>query len=71
MTLCFEINGTKRTLEIVCDGDLTYGTEGAIKRWLHMEWLKENNITSRTDARASLANINFDDLKKKYGFKAL
>jgi hypothetical protein len=69
MTLCFEINGAKRTLEIV---DVAApNIEGVIKRWLHMEWLKENGITSRVDARASLANINFDDLKKKYGFKAL
>jgi hypothetical protein len=60
----YEIAGKIRTI-IGCDHTL------AIKRWLHMEWLKENNITCKEAARKSLQHVNFDMLALKYNFKAL
>lgn len=69
--MMFEIAGIKKTIEINGSGDASHAISIAIKRWLHMAWLKENNITSKSEARESLKNINFDELKKRYGFKVL
>lgn len=65
----YEIAGIKRSIVVNGIGDPSHAIDIAIKRQLRMEWLKENNITSKAEAKNSLAHIDFDKLKERYGFK--